>query len=112
MAAEGAGRAPERLGERTRAYDLVSPFVAASAIYRLLPMLNLMLESVVSFDQSPVQGGTTRATTYTLSPGFRGGWNMGDAQLVTGFALPISWTERRHDTGVFLYLSYELPFKK
>jgi DtxR family Mn-dependent transcriptional regulator len=97
--------------ERER-YDLVSPFVAASAIYRLLPMLNLMLESVVSFDQSPVQGGTIRATTYTLSPGFRGGWNLGDAQLITGFALPVSWTERRHDTGAFLYLSYELPFKK
>src|SRR4051794_23431830 len=73
-------------------YNLVSPFIAASAIYRLAPMLNLMLESVVSFNESAVEGGTTRTTTYTLSPGFRGGWNVGDAQIITGLALPISWT--------------------
>ena len=42
------------------------------------------------------------STTYTLSPGFRGGWNLGDAQIVTGFALPIVWTERRHNTGAFV----------
>jgi DtxR family Mn-dependent transcriptional regulator len=98
-------------GRRERV-TLVSPFLAGSAIYRLEPMLNLMLESVILFDQSAVPGGTTRATTFTLSPGFRGGWNIGDAQLVTGFALPVSWTDGARDTGAFLYLSYELPFKK
>jgi DtxR family transcriptional regulator, Mn-dependent transcriptional regulator len=97
--------------ERER-HNLVSPFIAASAIYRLEQMLNLMLETVVSFDQSAVAGGTTRTTTYTLSPGFRGGWNVGEAQLITGLALPISWSDGERDTGAFLYLSYELPFKK
>ena len=91
---------------------LVSPFVAGSAIYRLEPMLNLMLESVVSFDQTAVEGGTVRAKTVTLSPGFRGGWNIGDAQIVTGLALPVSWTDGIRETGAFVYLSYELPFKK
>ena len=92
--------------------NLVSPFIAGSAIYRLEPMLHLMLESVVSFDQIAVEGGAVRETTVTLSPGFRGGWNVGDKQIVTGFALPISWTESTRDTGAFVYFSYELPFKK
>ena len=90
----------------------MSPFIAASAIYRLEPMLNLMLESVVSFDQSTVAGGATRTTTYTLSPGVRGGWNVGEAQIITGVAVPVSWSAGTHDTALFLYFSYELPFKK
>jgi DtxR family Mn-dependent transcriptional regulator len=92
--------------------NLVSPFIAGSAIYRLEPMLYLMLESVVSFDEIAAAGGPVRETTFTLSPGFRGGWNVGDKQIVTGFALPISWTESVRDTGVFVYFSYELPFTK
>lgn len=100
--------------DRQRA-NLVSPFVSGSAIYRFLPMLHLMLESVVSFDQIAqidVDAGTVRETTFTLSPGFRGGWNVGDKQIVTGFALPISWSEDTRDTGAFVYFSYELPFGK
>jgi hypothetical protein len=75
-------------------------------------MLYLMLESVVLVDQIAAAGGPVRETTFTLSPGFRGGWNVGDKQIVTGFALPISWTEGVRDTGAFLYFSYELPFTK
>lgn len=92
--------------------NLVSPFIAGSAIYRLEPMLHLMLESVVSFDQNAAPGGAVRDTTVTLSPGLRGGWDVGDKQIVTGFALPISWTGNTRYTGAFLYFSYELPFKK
>jgi len=92
--------------------SLTSPFLAGSAIYRLRPMFNLMLESVVSFDQSLDAIGTSRSTTFTLSPGFRGGWNIGEKQVVAGFAVPVSWTEGESDTGAFLYFSYELPFRK
>jgi DtxR family transcriptional regulator, Mn-dependent transcriptional regulator len=92
--------------------NLVSPFVAGSAIYRLKPMLHLMLESVFAFDQLAIDEGTSRETTITLSPGFRGGWNVGDRQIVAGFALPISWSEATRSTGGFVYFSYELPFRK
>jgi hypothetical protein len=90
---------------------LTSPFLAGSGIYRLRPMLHLMLESVLSFDQSIEPIGTARETTFTLSPGFRGGWNIGDKQLIVGLALPTSWNAGA-STGALVYFSYELPFRK
>jgi DtxR family Mn-dependent transcriptional regulator len=90
---------------------LTSPFLAASAIYRLRPMFHLMLESVLSSDQFLEETGTSRDATFTLSPGFRGGWTVGDKQVIVGFALPTSWSDTA-STGAFVYLSYELPFGK
>ena len=57
--------------------------------------------------------GTSRDTTFTLSPGVRGGWNVGDQQLILGVAVPITWAGGEQPRpGCFVYLSYELPFKK
>ncbi len=92
--------------------SLLSPFVAASGIYRVRGMWHLMMESVLSSDQSPLDLGTVRDTTFILAPGFRGGWNTGDSQYVIGLALPVSWTAETASTGAFLYFSYELPFGK
>ena len=91
--------------------SLASPFVAGSGIYRLRPMFHLMLESVLSFDDSISETGTARDTAFTLSPGFRGGWNVGDKQVVVGVALPTTWSDTS-STGAFFYFSYELPFRK
>ena len=91
---------------------LASPFLAGSAIYRLRPMFNLMLESLATFDESLQEDGTERSKTFTLSPGFRGGWDIGDKQLVVGLAVPVTWSTDPTSGGVFLYFSYELPFKK
>jgi DtxR family transcriptional regulator, Mn-dependent transcriptional regulator len=91
---------------------LTSPFLSGSAIYRLRPMFHLMLESVTLFEESLDVSGKSRNTTFTLSPGFRGGWNIGEKQLVAGFALPVSWTSGESDTGAFLSFSYESPFTK
>ena len=92
---------------------LFSPHVSASGIYRVRDMFNLMLESVLKFDEVPlVDSETTRFTVFTLSPGARGGWNLGDHQLIVGAALPITWVESDSSAGVLLYLSYELPFKR
>ena len=92
--------------------DLLSPSLAGSAIYALRPMFHLMLENVLLFERSFDGISRSRDTLYTLSPGFRGGWNVGDAQIVTGAAIPITWGGGSTDTGVFLYFSYELPFRK
>ena len=93
--------------------SLTSPHVAASGIYRLRPMLNLMLESVLAFAQSAGQDGVKqRDTVFTLSPGARGGWNLGDQQLIVGAAAPITWVASDSSAGLFLYLSYELPFAR
>ena len=93
--------------------NIESPFLAGSAIVRLQPMLNAMLETVLIFDELPTVVGTVRDKSFTLSPGVRGGWNFGDKQLILGFAVPITWTGGEDaDTAAFFYLSYELPFKK
>jgi hypothetical protein len=78
-----------------------TPNVAGSGIWRVAPMLNLMLEAVVLIDES-----------VTVSPGFRRGWNFGDQQLVVGAAVP--FTRQNGDTTAALlaYFSYELPFKR
>jgi DtxR family Mn-dependent transcriptional regulator len=89
---------------------LVSPFLSGSAIYRLRPMFHLMLESVVAFEEAIAPVGTARETFFTLSPGGRGGWNIGDQQLIVGAAMPITWGAGERDVAGFLYLSYELPF--
>ena len=107
--AEAQGPASIVLTDRA---DLLSPSLAGSAIYALRPMFHLMLENVLLFERSFDGIGRSRDTLYTLSPGFRGGWNVGDAQIVTGAAIPITWGGGSTDTGVFLYFSYELPFRK
>jgi hypothetical protein len=93
--------------------DLMSPFLAGSAIYRLQPMVNLMLETVVRFNEVTGAGTeTSRQKTFVLSPGVRGGWNVGEQQIIVGTAVPFIWVDGDSETGVLVYLSYELPFKK
>ena len=98
-------------GERA---DLLSPALAGSVVYRLRPMLNLMLESVLEFDAADTPAGAVQRTrSFTLSPGLRGGWNVAeDAQVIVGFAVPITRASGESSAGVFLYFSYELPFSK
>jgi hypothetical protein len=74
--------------------------LVGSGIWRVTPMLNLMLEGVVNVDES-----------VTVSPGFRRGWNLGERQLVIGLALPITRTEGRSTAALLTYFSYELPFR-
>jgi DtxR family Mn-dependent transcriptional regulator len=98
-------------GERN---DLLTPSLAGSAIYRLRPMVNLMLESVVNWVAGEAaRGGIEHPVAVTFSPGVRGGWNVGsDSQVVVGAAIPITRAGGGTTAGVFAYFSYELPFRK
>ena len=70
---------------RAKTSSIVNPFLAGSAIYRVRPMFNLMLESVVDWRDDVVGPSTTeRDTAFIISPGARGGWNIGDKQIVVG----------------------------
>jgi len=92
--------------------SLTTPHLAASAIVRLRPMLHLMFENVLESEQTVASDGSKeRDTIFTFSPGARGGWNLGDKQLILGAAIPITFASGT-DAGVLLYLSYELPFKR
>ena len=82
-------------------------------------MFNVMVEGVLrfnelsgDFDEVTPDGSTTRVTSFTLSPGARGGWNLGEQQLILGVAVPVTWVQGSAETGAFAYLSYDLPFKK
>ena len=87
--------------------DVSSPFLAASAIVAVRPMFNAMLEVVNEWRPNGL--GHDRVTT--VSPGVRGGWNIGEAQLILGIAAPITRGGVR-DHGILGYVSYELPFSK
>jgi DtxR family Mn-dependent transcriptional regulator len=92
--------------------SLESPFLAGSAIYRVKPMFHAMLESVLAYEDLPSTVGTGHERLFTLSPGARGGWDLGDQQLILGVAVPVTWAAGTHETAAFFYVSYELPFKK
>ena len=74
--------------------------VAGSGIWRVSPMLNLLLESVVELHDSA-----------TISPGIRRGWNFGDRQVVIGVAAPMTREHKRATAALLTYFSIELPFR-
>ncbi len=93
-----------------REHSLLTPHAAISGIWRVRPMFNLMLESVMEWEES-IDGATTRRDgIFTLSPGLRTGWNAGDVQSIFGLATPVAFGGGATDVGVFAYFSYELPF--
>ena len=91
---------------------LFTPHLAGSAIWRVRPMFNLMLETQAQFEEeADGTGGTVRRNVFTMSPGFRTGWNVSDSQIVVGFAVPVIFAEDSKNAAAFGYFSYELPFK-
>jgi hypothetical protein len=75
--------------------------LAASGIFRVRDMVHLMLEGVALVGDS-----------FTVSPGIRGGWNVGDAQIVVGAAVPITRASGDSTAALLTYFSYEFPFSK
>jgi hypothetical protein len=93
--------------------DLFSPHAAASAIYRVRPMVNVMIEGAVDWVESPVTpAATARDTELTLAPGVRVGRNVAARkQIVVGAAAPIVWSSDGVDRALFVYFSFEGPMK-
>lgn len=95
---------------------LTTPRLSASVIWRMRPMTNLMFESVAEFEEvQTAEGRTERENEFTLSPGLRTGWNIGDKQVIVGFAVPVGFNTSDEDSttvAALLYFSYELPFAR
>ncbi len=92
--------------------DLLGAHAAASLIWRARPMLHLLVEVLAERDEAIVGPGRTEPVgSVTLSPGMRGGWNVAARQIVVGVALPTTLSRGAASAGVFLYGSYELPFR-
>jgi DtxR family Mn-dependent transcriptional regulator len=90
--------------------SLFTPHAALSGILRVRPMLHLMLEGLVEWEASIEALAARRDTVVTISPGFRTGWNRGDAQSIWGVAVPLEIAGGDVRASVFGYFSYELPF--
>ncbi|MGH9161611.1 MAG: transporter, partial [Vicinamibacteraceae bacterium] len=91
-----------------------TPHLAASAIWRVTEMAHLMLEATAEFpdELDPLSSEAERAASWTVAPGLRGGWNLGDKQIIVGVAAPVVLNDDRTDVGGLLYFSYELPFRR
>jgi hypothetical protein len=85
----------------------------ASAIWLVKPTLNLMLETVAGRTQvRDGQGGTETSNSFVVSPGMRGAINFASGlQVVPGIAFPIGVGPSNGQRDVFLYLSFEHPFR-
>ena len=106
----GFTQVPAAIGDDGE-FDLFTPRVAGSGIWRARPMLNLMLEAVMEWTDVPTGPSSSRhVTRTTVVPGLRTGVNAGEAQTVFGFGVPISIVEGARDVGVFVYFSYETKF--
>ena len=58
-------------------------------------------------------GKTEWSTTFLLNPGIRWAYNFKNGlQIVPGIAMPIGIGPSAGEKGVFLYLSFEHPFRK
>jgi hypothetical protein len=86
---------------------------AASAIWLVAPTFNLMLESTVGRSESFSDTGRREsATSVVVSPGMRGAINFASGlQIVPGIAMPIGVGPSNGQRDVFLYLSFEHPFR-
>jgi DtxR family Mn-dependent transcriptional regulator len=87
----------------------LTPHLALSTVWRASPMFQPMLEAVIEFEDAQVEG-TNWTTVWTLAPGFRTGWNLGNTQTILGFSVPVIITKNQVSVGAFGYFSYELPF--
>lgn len=88
--------------------------LGASVIWLLRPSLNLLVETLWLSEGSVIGGGVTaREERGVLSPGIRLAFDVaGDLQIVPGVAYSIGLTPDTTEDALFLYLSFEHPFKR
>jgi hypothetical protein len=87
--------------------------LGASLVWLLRPSLNLLVEALWLREESVAGEGTTRGVeTALISPGIRAAFDVrGGLQIVPGIAYTVAVTPESAEDGVFIYLSFEHPFK-
>jgi hypothetical protein len=88
--------------------------LGGSAIWRVRPSVNLMLEAVWFSDQTPIgDGEAVREESAFLNPGVRWAFDFESGlQIVPGVAYTIGLGPSSGDESLFLYLSLEHAFKR
>jgi hypothetical protein len=88
--------------------------LGGSVIWLLRPSFNLMVEALWESVESVIgDGQTAREESWVLNPGFRMAFDVpGDLQIVPGVAYTIGLGEGPDEDALFVYLSFEHPFKR
>jgi hypothetical protein len=99
------------LGEKATTHGF---HAGASVIWLWRPSLNFLVETVWEESRSVIGNGRVlRETGWVLNPGFRAAFNAArDLQIVPGIAYTIGLNDGADEDALFLYLSFEHPFKR
>jgi len=104
-------KAKDALGDKA---DLKAWNVGQSFVWLASRRINFMLEAVYTHGQEVAGAGRTATVKSAfVSPGVRWSYDFASGlQIVPGIAFPIGVGPGRPEKAVFLYLSFEHPFKK
>ncbi len=98
-------------GGREVAQTLASYNTGVSAIFLATQHFNFMAEFALTFlSDISERGDIVRSMETVVSPGVRYAIDFGELQIVPGIAIPFSFADGEHRTGIFFYLSFEHPF--
>jgi hypothetical protein len=88
--------------------------LGGSAIWLLRPSVNLMLELLwQSTEEVVAEDRTVRSDEVFLNPGVRWAFNFDSGlQIVPGVAYTVGLADADGSDGLFLYLSFEHPFRR
>jgi len=97
-------------GQKARACDAN---LGNSFVWLVNPRFNVLVETVWGSNESVVAPGkTVRSQNLYVNPGIRWAYNFKNGlQVVPGLGMPIGVGPSSGDRGLFLYLSFEHPFK-
>ena len=88
--------------------------LGASVVWLVRPWFNFLVETVWQDDWTVVADGRVAGQTgWVLNPGVRWALDLpGDLQIVPGVAYTIGLGQGPDENALFLYLSFEHPFKR
>jgi hypothetical protein len=83
-------------------------------VWLFRPSFNFLLETVLEDDGTFLADGrVVNRTGWVLNPGVRWAFDLaGDLQIVPGVAYTIGLGEGPDENALFVYLSFEHPFKR
>jgi hypothetical protein len=104
---------PSAHNSRSDTADLLQYSLGQSIIWLVKPTFNIMLEFLWESQETVIgPGKTQRDHSVLLSPGIRWAHNLPNGlQIVPGIAVPLGIGPSRGERNIFIYLSFEHPFK-
>ena len=87
--------------------------LGASAVWLFRPSFNVLLEAIWLSEEVEAGGRSSRAESAFLNPGIRWAHDFASGlQIVPGVAYTVGIGPSAGDDGLFLYLSFEHPFRR